>query len=241
MATLFYFEDKVHLKQLQRAKKYPLFFPRMLGTILEYYGFPTEPDKEKKHHCREVYTVSKWQGSVTKTESTLTSVSLTTENEHHYVPPPNLILEDFGDGEDTPLRPPTAPTPEATSTPPNSDTAAHILASLSFTPNISPSSFDGYVYISVEAFNQLLARLDMIQENQANIQLTQQQLVQRVDELTMAVQQWKSSSEKPTSVHDATPLSIPATQETNSSERESRVPTTILTPSEIIPSSPSHA
>ena len=48
----------------------------------------------------------------------------------------------------------------------------------------------------------------MIQENQANIQLTQQQLVQRVDELTMAIQQWKSSSEKPTSVHDATPLSI---------------------------------
>ena len=27
MAALFYFEDKVHLKELQRAKKYPLFFP----------------------------------------------------------------------------------------------------------------------------------------------------------------------------------------------------------------------
>ena len=60
MAALFYFEDKVHLKQLQRAKKYPLFFPHMLGTILEYYGFPTKPGKEKKHHFREVYTISKW-------------------------------------------------------------------------------------------------------------------------------------------------------------------------------------
>ena len=81
----------------------------------------------------------------------------------------------------------------------------------------------------------------MIQENQANIQLTQRQLVQRVDELTMVVQQWNSSSEKPASVHDASPLSIPPTQETNSTERESIVPTTILTPSEIIPSHPSHA
>ena len=91
MVALFYFEDKVHLKELQRAKKYPLFFLRMLGTILEYYGFPTEPGKEKKHHCREIYIVSRWQGSVTKTESTLTSASLTTDNEYHYVPPPNLI------------------------------------------------------------------------------------------------------------------------------------------------------
>ena len=78
----------------------------------------------------------------------------------------------------------------------------------------------------------------MIQENQANIQLTQRQFVQRVDELTMAVQQWTSSSEKPASVHDAHPLSIPPTQETNSTTRESTVPTT---PSEIITSHPSHA
>ncbi|RVX19738.1 hypothetical protein CK203_005063 [Vitis vinifera] len=190
----------------------------MLGTILEYYGFPTEPGKEKKHRCREVYTVSRWQGSVTKTKSTLTSASLTTDNKHHYVPPPNLILQDFGDGEDTPSRPPVAPTPEVASTLPNPDTTAHILASLSstrfgdgedtpprppvaptpevastlpnpdtvahilaslsFTLNIGPSSSDGYVHISAEAFNQLLTRLEIIQENQATIQLTQQQLVQ---------------------------------------------------------------
>ncbi|RVW13692.1 hypothetical protein CK203_093999 [Vitis vinifera] len=168
----------------------------------EMYSFPTEPDKEKKHHCREVYTVSRWQ--------------------------------------DTPPRPPAATTPGATSILPNPDTAAHILASLSSTPNIGPSASDGYVHISAEAFNQLLARLDMIQENQANIQLTQWQLVQRVDELTMAVQQWNSSSEKPTSVHDTHPLSIPPTQETNSTTRESTVPTTILTPSEITQSHPSH-
>ena len=46
MVFLFYFEDKVHLKRLQKANKYPLFFPRMLGTILEYYSFPTELGKK---------------------------------------------------------------------------------------------------------------------------------------------------------------------------------------------------
>ncbi|KAL6318386.1 hypothetical protein AAG906_040567 [Vitis piasezkii] len=158
MAALFYFEDKVHLKQLQRAKKYPLFFRACWA-----------PYWKNKHHCREVYTISKWQGSMTKIESTLTSASLTLDNEHYYVLHSNLILEDFGNGEDTPPRPPAATTLGATSTPPNLDTVAHILASLSSTPNIGPSASDGYVHISTEAFNQLLACLDMIQENQANI------------------------------------------------------------------------
>ena len=136
---------------------------------------------------------------------------MTTDNEHHYASSPNLILEDFGEGEDTLLRPPIVPTPEVTFILPYPDAPEHILASLSSTPNIGPSSFDGYIHISAEAFNQLLACLDMIQENQANLQLTQHQLVQRVDELTMVVQQWKSSSEKLASVHDATHLSIPTT------------------------------
>ena len=69
-------------------------------------------EKKKKHHCKEVYTISRWQGSVTKTKSTLTSASLTTDNEHHYVSPPNLILKDFVDREDTTPRPLVAPTPE---------------------------------------------------------------------------------------------------------------------------------
>ena len=42
---------------------------------------------------------------MTKIESTFTSASLTTANEHHYVPPSNLFLEDFGDRDDTPPRP----------------------------------------------------------------------------------------------------------------------------------------
>ena len=41
---------------------------------------------------------------------------------------------------------------------------------------LSSSSY-GYVHILAEVFKQLLASLDMIQKYQANIQLTQQQLV----------------------------------------------------------------
>ena len=52
--------------------------------------------------------------------------------------------------------------------------------------------------------------------------------------------QRKSFSEKPTSIHDATHLSIPTRQETNSSEKESTVPTTIVTHLEIISSLPPH-
>ena len=48
--------------------------------------------EKKKHHCRDAYNVSRWQESVIKTKSTLTSASLTTTNEHHYVSPPNMIL-----------------------------------------------------------------------------------------------------------------------------------------------------
>ena len=43
MVALFYFEDKVDSKKLQRGKKYLLFFYRVLDTIVEYYGFPVEP------------------------------------------------------------------------------------------------------------------------------------------------------------------------------------------------------
>ena len=124
---------------------------------------------EKKNHFREVYIVSRWQGSVTKTKSTFTSASLTTDNENHYVPIPNLILEGFGDGEDTPSRPLVAPTPEVVFTFPNPNVALHILASLSSTPNIGPSSSNGYIHISTEAFKQFLACLNMIQETLANI------------------------------------------------------------------------
>ena len=101
---------------------------------------------------------------MTKTESTFTSVALTTSNEHHYVPPPNLILKNFGDRENTPPRPPTVSTLEVAFTSPNPDAALHILVNLSSTLDIGPSSSDGYIHISAKAFKKLLACLDIIQD-----------------------------------------------------------------------------
>lgn len=102
--------------------------------------------------------------NVTKTEPTFTGTSLTTTSEHHYVPPPNLILEDFGDREDARLRPLVVSTPEVTFSSQNLDATFHVLASLSSTPDIDSSSSTTYIHISIEAFKKLVHWLEMIQE-----------------------------------------------------------------------------
>nr|CAN76512.1 hypothetical protein VITISV_022254 [Vitis vinifera] len=57
---LLYFEEKVHKKKLQRADCIPLLFPRLLCQILEHLGYPSEPQLERKHICREPFTLDKW-------------------------------------------------------------------------------------------------------------------------------------------------------------------------------------
>ena len=59
MATLLYFEEKVH-KKLLRADAIPLLFPRLLCQILEHLGYPSGPQLERKHICREIFTLDKW-------------------------------------------------------------------------------------------------------------------------------------------------------------------------------------
>ncbi|RVW23243.1 hypothetical protein CK203_100433 [Vitis vinifera] len=46
MATLLYFEEKVHWKKLLRADAIPLLFPMLLYQILEHLGYPAEPQHE---------------------------------------------------------------------------------------------------------------------------------------------------------------------------------------------------
>ncbi|RVW73085.1 hypothetical protein CK203_058714 [Vitis vinifera] len=60
MATLLYFEEKVHKKKLQRADVIPFLFPSLLCQILEHLGYPSEPQLERKRICREVFTLDKW-------------------------------------------------------------------------------------------------------------------------------------------------------------------------------------
>ena len=60
MTSLFYFEEKVHRKKLQRADAIPLLFPRLLYQILRHLGYPSEPQLEHCRLCRELLTLDKW-------------------------------------------------------------------------------------------------------------------------------------------------------------------------------------
>ncbi|RVW22049.1 hypothetical protein CK203_109594 [Vitis vinifera] len=54
------FEEKVHRKKLQRVDTIPLLFPRLLCQILEYLGFPIEPQLKHRPLFRERFTLNKW-------------------------------------------------------------------------------------------------------------------------------------------------------------------------------------
>nr|CAN82550.1 hypothetical protein VITISV_037163 [Vitis vinifera] len=60
MAAFLYFEEKVHRKKLLRVDAIPLLFPRLLCQILEYLGYPFEPQLERRRICREIFTLDKW-------------------------------------------------------------------------------------------------------------------------------------------------------------------------------------
>ena len=60
MAALLYFKKKVHRKKLQRDDMIPLLFQRLLCQILEHMGYPTEPHLQRRHHCREHFTLDQW-------------------------------------------------------------------------------------------------------------------------------------------------------------------------------------
>ena len=60
MTSLLYFEEKVHIKKLQKADVIPLLFPRQIYQILEHLGYPSEPQLERQRICREIFNLNKW-------------------------------------------------------------------------------------------------------------------------------------------------------------------------------------
>ena len=60
MTILFHFEDKIHRKNLSRVKAILLLFQRLLSQVLEHVGFPTEPQFERLHVCKAIFTVENW-------------------------------------------------------------------------------------------------------------------------------------------------------------------------------------
>ena len=61
MTSLFYFEDKVHRRNMTRAKSTPLLFSRLLCQVLEHISFPVEPRLERRRDCEAILTVDWWQ------------------------------------------------------------------------------------------------------------------------------------------------------------------------------------
>ena len=60
MASLLHFEDKVHHRNLIRAKSTPLLFPRLLCQVLDHLGFLVEPRLERRRDCEDVLTIDRW-------------------------------------------------------------------------------------------------------------------------------------------------------------------------------------
>ena len=59
MTSLLHFEDKVHLKGLDRAESLPLLMPRLLCQVLEHLGFLEEPRIEMRVRCPQVLSMER--------------------------------------------------------------------------------------------------------------------------------------------------------------------------------------
>ena len=59
MTSLLHFEDKVHRKDLVRAKSLPLLMPRLFCQVLEHLGFPAEPQIERRIRCPRVLSMER--------------------------------------------------------------------------------------------------------------------------------------------------------------------------------------
>ncbi|RVW66545.1 hypothetical protein CK203_063867 [Vitis vinifera] len=89
MVALLYFEEKVHRKKLLRADAIPLLFPILLCQILEHLGYPSEPQLERRHICREIFTLDKW----TSTTAYDVEQGAPTGPEHPEIPQPEYPEE----------------------------------------------------------------------------------------------------------------------------------------------------
>ena len=60
MSALFHFEEKVHRKNLSRAKAIPLLFLWLLSYVLEHLGFLAEPHHKGLRDCKATFRLEKW-------------------------------------------------------------------------------------------------------------------------------------------------------------------------------------
>ena len=59
MTAFLHFEEKVHRKDLARAKAIPLLMPRLLCHVLEHLWFPKEPRIERQQSCPVILSLER--------------------------------------------------------------------------------------------------------------------------------------------------------------------------------------
>ena len=118
MAALLYFEEKVYRKKLQRANAIPLLFPRLLCHILEHMGYPIEPHLERRHHCRDNFTLDQWTQLVERNSAELAHEAALPRPVPPVPPQLDQAQQDEHATESIPSTPTIPSMPQATSTDP---------------------------------------------------------------------------------------------------------------------------
>ena len=161
MATLLYFEEKVHRKKLLRADAIPLLFPRLLCQILEHLGYPSDPQLERRRICREIFTLDKWT-SMTAYGAELGAPA---GPKHPEIPHPEQLEEPqpieipANMRAPAPTVPSTEPIPEvAPSAPPATPRTPHVIPT---TSEPSPSS-EPRIAISISDYRGLCHTLQAL-------------------------------------------------------------------------------
>ena len=153
MATLLYFEEKVHMKKLLRTDAIPLLFPRLLYQILEHLGYPFEPQLERRCICREIFTFDKWTSMTTYDAQARAPA----RPEHPEIPQPEHLEEPQQVEIPTDIRAPaptvpsTGPMPEVASSAPSATPKTPLIVPAASKPHPSESS----IAISISEFRGL--------------------------------------------------------------------------------------
>ena len=166
MATLLYFEEKVHRKKLLKADAISLLFPRLLCQILEHLGYPSEPQLERRRICQEIFTLDKWTSMTTYGVEPGAPTGL----EHPEIPHPEQPEEPQPIETTTDKR---APAPAVPSTEPIPEVSPFAPPATPWTPHVIPSisesspSFEPRIAISISEYRGLCHTLQALTTSQS--------------------------------------------------------------------------
>ena len=161
MTVLLYFEEKVHKKKLLRANAIPMLFSRLLCQILEYLGYTSEPQLERRCICREIFTLDKWT-SMTAYDA---QPEASAEPEHPEIPQPEHPEEPQSVQLPTDIR---APAPAVPSTTPEATSSAPLTTPGTPPPATSaPHPSKSSITISISEFRGLCHTLQTLTTTQS--------------------------------------------------------------------------